>query len=267
MTTSDDRSASTADTGVDPAVPGRPAESPPPELAVPEGLVSAVVHLVSTGAVALGAYTLAELTAVDAVVDFLEIRPSDDVLAEAVRSLAARQLLVAGAEGRVQVRGDLGIALAFQQRANSVLDARATGTRPGEPWRILLLPQPEGIALEIRIDALGVHELGLYGLDDALDRLATWLPEGRQVDADEVVDADSILDVAERTALLTMTNYASDGSEEVAEDSTDLVLARYEGDLHTFGRDKGDPSALVPVPARGDARELIASMVTGAGTP
>ena len=44
-----------------------------------------------------GAYTIAELTAVDAIVDFLEARPSDEVLAEAVRSLAARQLLVAGA--------------------------------------------------------------------------------------------------------------------------------------------------------------------------
>ena len=35
--------------------------------ATPEGLIDAVVHLVSTGAVPLGAYTLAELTVVDAV--------------------------------------------------------------------------------------------------------------------------------------------------------------------------------------------------------
>ena len=40
-------------------------------LLVPEGLVSAVVNLVNTGPVLLGAYTIAELTAVDAVVDFL----------------------------------------------------------------------------------------------------------------------------------------------------------------------------------------------------
>ena len=114
-----------------------------PAASVPEGLVAAVVHLVSTGPVPLGAYTLAELTAVDAVVDFLEVMPSDEVLAEAVRSLAARQLLVAASDGQVQVRGDLGIALAFQQRARTVLDARTTGSQPGEPWRILLLPQPE----------------------------------------------------------------------------------------------------------------------------
>ena len=62
---------------------------------VPGGLVSSVVDLVDTGPVLLGSYTSAELTAVDAVVDFLEARPSDEVLAEAVRSLAARELLVA----------------------------------------------------------------------------------------------------------------------------------------------------------------------------
>ena len=55
------------------------------QAAVPEGLVSAVVHLVGTGPVLLGAYTIAELAAVDAIVDFLETQPSDEVLAEAVR--------------------------------------------------------------------------------------------------------------------------------------------------------------------------------------
>ena len=115
--------------------------SPPPSRApgqadVPSDLVTAVVELVGTGAVMLGAYTLAELTAVDAVVDFLESRPSDEALAEAVRSLAARELLVPGDDaGTVKVRGDLGIAVAFQQRARSVLDARGTGTAPGQPWR------------------------------------------------------------------------------------------------------------------------------------
>ncbi len=55
----------------------------PGEASVPEGLVSSVVNLVGTGPVLLGAYTIAELTAVDAIVDFLEVRPSDEVLAEA----------------------------------------------------------------------------------------------------------------------------------------------------------------------------------------
>ena len=162
----------------------------PGEAAVPQGLISSVVSLVGTGPVLLGAYTIAELTAVDAIVDFLESRPSDEVLAEAVRSLAARQLLVAGPPGaQVQVRGDLGIAVAFQQRARMVLDARATGTEPGEPWRILLLPQPERICLVIRIDALGVHELGLYTFDEALGLLDALLPRGPRAEA-EAADGD-----------------------------------------------------------------------------
>jgi hypothetical protein len=91
----------------------------------------------------------------------------------------ARQLLVAGSsDHQVQVRGDLGIAVAFQQRARTVLDARATGTIPGEPWRTLLLPQPERIVLVVRIDALGIHEIGLYPSDQALDDLVAWLPRG-----------------------------------------------------------------------------------------
>jgi hypothetical protein len=66
-----------------------PAPAAPGQASVPEALVPAVVNLVSTGPVLLGAYTIAELTAVDAIVDFLEARPSDEVLAEAVRSLGA----------------------------------------------------------------------------------------------------------------------------------------------------------------------------------
>ena len=34
---------------------------------IPKGLIDSVVHLVSTGAVPLGAYTLAEIDAVDGV--------------------------------------------------------------------------------------------------------------------------------------------------------------------------------------------------------
>ncbi len=165
----------------------------------------------------LGAYTVAELTAVDAIVDFLAARPSDEVLAEAVRSLAARKLLVAAdAAGQIEVRGDLGIAAAFQQRARLVLDARVTGTEPGEPWRILLLPQPERIAMMVRIDALGVHEISLRKLGEALKLLAEWLPRGRAADPDDAVDADAVIASAERSALVTVTRYTAEGSAEVA---------------------------------------------------
>lgn len=231
---------------VPPPAPG------PGEASVPAGLVASVVELVGTGPVLLGAYTIAELTVVDAIVDFLEARPSDEVLAEAVRSLAARQLLLAGSAGdQVQVRGDLGIAVALQQRARTVLDARATGTVPGEPWRILLLPQPERIALMVRIDALGVHQLGLYKLDDALDMLTEWLPRGPSADADPALDADAVLASAERSALVTVTHYTAQGSAEVAGASTDLVLARHEGRLHAMTRNPDDRDQLVPSRAEG----------------
>jgi hypothetical protein len=246
------------DTTADTPAPG------PSEASVPEGLVSAVVNLVGTGPVLLGAYTIAELTAVDAVVDFLEARPSDEALTEAVQSLAARQLIVAGPPGQqVQVRGDLGIAVAFEQRARMVMDARATATGPGEPWRILLLPQPERICLVYRIDTFGVHQTGLFKLDEALGQLTAWLPRGELADPEPAMDADGILASAERSALITLTHYTTQGSAEFAGASTDLILARDHGKLHRFTRDPDDPAKLVP--GRWDGKnvhETLADLLT-----
>ena len=195
-----------------------------------------------TGPVLLGAYTIAELTAVDAIVDFLEARPSDEVLAEAVRSLAARQLLLAGSDGRAGPgAGRPGHRRGVPARARKVLDARITGTGPGEPWRILLLPQPEQICLMVRIDALGVHQIGLHKLDEALRMLAEWLPRGRPAAVDTAPDADALLAEAERSALVTVTHYTAQGSAEIADTSTDLVLARNDGRLHVLSRDAGRP--------------------------
>jgi hypothetical protein len=236
----------------------------PSGASVPGGLVSAVVDLVGTGPVLLGAYTIAELTAVDAVVDFLEARPSDEALTEAVQSLAARQLIVAGPPGeQVQVRGDLGIAVAFEQRARMVVDARATATGRGEPWRILLLPQPERICLMYRIDTFGVHQTGLYKLDEALGQLAAWLPQGQLADPETATDADGILASAERSALVTITQYTTEGSAELAGASTDLILARHRGKLHRFSRDRRDPAKLVPERWEGrNVQETFAGLLT-----
>jgi hypothetical protein len=230
------------------------------DVGVPPGLIDAVIHLVSTGPVPLGGYSLAEMVAVDAVVDFLDEMPSEEAVAEAVRSLAARQLLVAlPGTDRLQVRGDLGIAVVFQQRARSVIDARVTGTKPGRPWRTLLLPQPEGVALEVLIDALGVHELSLRELDDALRRLRDRLPEGDP--ERDSADPDQVLASAERSALVTVTQYSASGSTETAELSADIVLARQDDRLYVFTRDPDNPEQLVSQGLdSGEVLELVRSL-------
>jgi hypothetical protein len=232
---------------------------------VPSGLIDAVLHLVSTGPVPLGGYSLAEMVAVDAVVDFLDEIPSEEEVGEAVRSLAARQLLVAMPDtDRLQVRGDLGIAVVFQQRARSVIDARVTGTGPGQPWRTLLLPQSDGVALEVLIDALGVHELSLREIDDALRRLQDRLPHGEP--EREAANPDEVLAASERSALVTVTRYSTSGSTETAELSADIVLAAQDDRLYTFTRDPDDPERLVSQGLNDDdAIELIRSLAVPEG--
>jgi len=214
------------------------------DVGVPQGLIEAVLHLVSTGPVPLGGYSLAEMVAVDAVIDFLDEMPSDEEVGEAVRSLAARQLLVAlPGTDRLQVRGDLGIAVVFQQRARSVIDARITGTEPGQPWRTLLLPQPEGVALEVLVDAIGIYELSLRETDEALRRLRERLPTGEPERGP--ADPDDVLGAAGRSALVTVTQYSTLESAESAELSGDVVLAEQSGRLYVFTRDPADPVRLV----------------------
>lgn len=224
---------------------------------VPAGLIESVVALVNTGPVPLGAYTLAEIAAVSGTIDFLEREPDAALVAEAVRSLAARNLITtAPGEQELEVRGDLGIALAFQERASRVLDVRVTGTKPDEPWRFLLLPQPEGITLEISIDALGIHFYALRTEEDALERLFERLPDG---DGSPSSDPEAALASAKRTALVTATAWTDDGTRE----SSDLVLAGGE-DFHAFVRDPSDPSKLKSHELDGgEARELVRSMAKG----
>jgi hypothetical protein len=207
---------------------------------IPAGLIDAVAHLVQTGPVPLGGYTLAEIDAVSGVVHFLEEEPSPEVVAEAVRSLAARNLITtAPGSEEIQVRGDLGIALAFQQRSRVVIDARATRTEPDRPWRFVLMPQPEGVTLEVLIDALGIHFYALRSTDEAVARLWGRLPSGGRGPAD--ADADQVLPASPKTALVSVSHY-----DEAGDRTTHDVVLAAEGDVcHVFLRDPEAPSRLV----------------------
>jgi hypothetical protein len=207
---------------------------------IPKGLIEAVVGLVATGPVPLGGYTLAEIDAVSGIIPFLEREPPAELVAEAVRSLAARSLITTSpGSDQIQVRGDLGIALAFQQRARTVLDARVTGTTPDHPWRFVLMPQPEGVTLEVLIDALGIHFYSLRETPDTLDRLWERLPSGDRGPRD--ADADAVLASSPQTALISVTHWEDDRARE----THDVVLARDGERCHVFLRDPDEPSRLV----------------------
>jgi hypothetical protein len=207
---------------------------------VPAGLIEAVVHLVGTGPVPLGAYTLAEIDAVNGRIDFIEREPPPELVAEAVRSLAARDLIATAAgEDEVQVRGDLGIALAFQERSRAILDARVTGTAPDRPWRFLLMPQPEGVTLEVLIDALGIHLYSLRTTDQAMDRLWERLPSGDPGPGD--ADADAVLAASPSTALMSVSRWRDHETRE----THDLVLAQDGDTCHAFVRAADEPARLV----------------------
>jgi hypothetical protein len=223
---------------------------------IPKGLVEAVVGLVATGPVPLGGYTIAEIDAVSGLIPFLEREPPAELVAEAVRSLAARSLITTSAgSDQIQVRGDLGIALAFQQRARTVLDARVTGTEPDRPWRFVLMPQPEGVTLEVLIDALGIHFYSLRETPDTMDRLWQRLPSGDRAPQD--ADADAVLASSPHTALISVSHWEDDGARE----THDVVLARDGERCHVFLRHPEEPSRLVGQGLDGDEwRDLVTGL-------
>lgn len=208
---------------------------------IPADTLDALVHLVDTGPVSLGGYTLAEIDAVGAIAHLFEEKPAPELLAEAVRSLAARNLITTeDGSNELEIRGDLGIATAFQQRSRVVLDARVTGTEPDHPWRFILMPQPEGITLEILIDALGIHFYSLRKSDDTLDRLWERLPSGDR--GPEDADAESVLAASAHTALISVSRWPDDGDPA----TQDVVLAQEGECCHVFVRSPEDPAKLVP---------------------
>ena len=232
------------------------AMEPAGDAEIPQGLVEAVVGLVATGPVPLGGYTLAEIDAVSGLIPFLEREPPAELVAEAVRSLAARSLITTSpGSDQIQVQGDLGIALAFQQRARTVLDARVTGTEPDHPWRFALMPQAEGVTLEVLIDALGIHFYSLRETPDTMDRLWQRLPSGDRAPKD--ADADAVLSSSPQTALISVSHWEGDGARE----THDVVLARDGDRCHVFQRDAEEPSRLVAQGLDGDEwRDLVTNL-------
>lgn len=228
---------------------------------IPEETIDALVELVATGPVPLGGYTLAEIDAVGAVEHLLEAQAAPELVAEAVRSLAARNLISTD-EGsdEVQIRGDLGIATAFQHRSRLTIDARATGTRPDEPWRFILMPQPEGITLEVLIDALGIHFYSLRDSEDTLERLWERLPSGDR--GPEDADAETVLSASGRTALISINRWDGEGNR----DTHDVVLVQEDDRCHVLVRDADEPSRLVATGMDDDEwRDLVTRQATLAG--
>ena len=124
-----------------------------------------IAELVQTGPVDLGAYTQAELAVVLGDVPALA-GSQDAVLAEAVRSLAARGVLyrVPGSES-AEVVGDLGLLVALVAHSVGTMDIRRGHAGPADaPWRWLISLFRNRVVGIDRIDALGLHRLSLYSV-------------------------------------------------------------------------------------------------------
>ena len=88
---------------------------------IPKGLIDAVASLVATGRCSAGTHWRRS-TLLAGLCSSSSGSGRPELVAEAVRSLAARNLITTTAgSDEVQVRGDLGIALAFQHRSRTVL--------------------------------------------------------------------------------------------------------------------------------------------------
>lgn len=230
--------------------------APAGKATIPQESLDALVHLVETGPVPLGGYTIAEVFAVGGIAHLLEAEPSAPVVGEAVRSLAARNLITTeDGSDELQIRGDLGIATVFQHRSRVILDARVTGSEPDHPWRFILMPQPENVTLEVLIDALGIHFYSLRKTDNAFDRLWDRLPSGDRGPKD--ADATSILAASPKTALVSVSRWGQADNR----DTTDVVLAQDDDRCHVFTRSPDDPASLVPAHMDNDEwRDLLRTL-------
>lgn len=139
-----------------------------------------VAALVATGPVDMGAFTQAEMAVVLGDVPALA-GVEEAVLAEAVRSLAARGVLhrVPG-QAAAEVVGDLGLIVALVATSVGTLDIRRGHDGPADaPWRWLISLFGHGVVGIDRIDALGLHRLSLYSVGGIAEAAAARMIDGK----------------------------------------------------------------------------------------
>ena len=148
--------------------------------------LASLSELVATGPVDFGCYTQAELAVVMGEVPALA-GLADDVLAEGVRSLAARGVLYRSPDGdHVDVAGELGLIAALTPLNLSVFEIRRGHSGdPAEPWRWMIAILPKGVAAVDRVDPLGLHRLSMISIDGLGWTVARRLIDGEAKIPDE----------------------------------------------------------------------------------
>lgn len=139
-----------------------------------------IAELVATGPVDLGAYTQAEMAVVLGDVPALA-GVEDLVLAEAVRSLAARGVLhrVPGSDA-AEVVGDLGLLVALVSHSVGTMDIRRGHAGEADaPWRWLISLFRNRVVGIDRIDPLGLHRLSLYSMGGIAKVVVERMIDGR----------------------------------------------------------------------------------------
>jgi hypothetical protein len=161
-----------------------------------EEQLASLAELVETGPIDFGCYTQAELAVVLGEAPALA-GLADDVLAEGVRSLAARGLLFRSPDGdHVDVVGELGLIAALLPLNTGVFEIRrGHAGAPDQPWRWMIAVLPLGVAGVDRVDPLGLHRLSLISVTGLAKTVAervidgpARVPEGDPAPAPMTVD-------------------------------------------------------------------------------
>jgi hypothetical protein len=144
-----------------------------------EEQLASLAELIATGPIDFGCYTQAELAVVLGEAPALA-GLADDVLAEGVRSLAARGLLFRSPDGdHVDVVGELGLIAALLPLSTGVFEIRrGHAGAPDQPWRWMIAVLPLGVAGVDRVDPLGLHRLSLISISGLAKTVAERVIDG-----------------------------------------------------------------------------------------